>query len=85
MNASDRGIGGNAVRTPLSRSTCACVPIGFALIRVSLGRDRADLPVALFTREREAYRRDRRWSLSDMGLLGGNWKKMAPLPVSRHF
>jgi hypothetical protein len=23
-----------------------------------------DLPVALFTRERETYRRDRRWSLS---------------------
>jgi ABC-type transporter Mla MlaB component len=26
----------------------------------------ADLPVALFTREREAYRRDRRWSLSNV-------------------
>jgi hypothetical protein len=29
----------------------------------------ADLPVALFTREREAYRRDRRWSLSNIERL----------------
>ena len=29
----------------------------------------ADLPVPLFTREREAYRRDRRWSLSNIERL----------------
>jgi ABC-type transporter Mla MlaB component len=29
----------------------------------------ADLPVPLFTREREAYRRDQRWSLSNIERL----------------